>query len=61
MTQVVTLMGRTIHSSRSHLAGIISSHSDGRHGNWELMEYRTPREVLSLAVFQKLSGRQCTL
>jgi transposase InsO family protein len=60
-TQVVTLMGRTIHSSRSHSAGIISSHSDGRHRNWELLEYRTPQEVLSLAVFQKLSGRQCTL
>jgi hypothetical protein len=59
--QVITLMGRTIHSSRSHSAGIISSHSNGRHRNWELLEYRTPQEVLSLAVFQKLSGRQCTL
>jgi hypothetical protein len=54
-------MGRTIHSSRSHSAGIISPHSDGRHGNWELMEHRTPLEVLPLAIFQKLLGRQCTL
>jgi hypothetical protein len=60
-TQVVTLMGGTIHSSRSHSAGIISSNSDGRHRNWELLEYRTPQEVLPLAEFQKLSGRQCTL
>jgi hypothetical protein len=55
--QVVTLMGRTIYSSRSHSVGIISSHSNGRHRNWELLEYRTPQEVLLLAVFQKLSGR----
>jgi hypothetical protein len=60
-TQVIALMGRPIHSSRSHSAGIISSHSNGRHRNWELLEYRTPQEVLSLAVFQKLSGRRCTL
>jgi hypothetical protein len=55
--QVVAFMGRTIHSSRNHSAEIISSHSNGRHRNWELLEYRTPREVLPLAVFQKLLGR----
>jgi hypothetical protein len=54
--QVIALMGRTIHSSRSHSAGIISSHSNGWHRNWELLEHRTLQEVLSLAVFQKLSG-----
>jgi hypothetical protein len=54
--QVPNTMGRTIHSSRSHSAGIISSHSNGRHGNWEPLEYRTPQEILSLAVFQKLLG-----
>jgi hypothetical protein len=61
MTQVVALMGRTVHSSRSHSAGVISCDSDGRHRNRELLEYRTPQEVLPLAEFQKLSGRQCTL
>jgi hypothetical protein len=55
-TQVVIPLGRTIHIGRSHSAGIISSHSDGRHGNWELLEYRTPQEILSLAVFQKAIG-----
>jgi hypothetical protein len=55
--QVIALMGRTLHSSISHSARIISSHSDGRHRNRELLEYRTPQEILSLAVFQKLSGQ----
>jgi hypothetical protein len=54
--QTVTTMGRTIHSSRSHSAWIISSHSNGRHGNWELMEHRASQEVLPLAISQKLLG-----
>jgi hypothetical protein len=60
-TQVVALMGRTIHSSRSHSAGIISHNSDRRYRNWELLEYRAPQKILPLAKFQKLSGRQGTL
>jgi hypothetical protein len=51
----------TIHSSRSHSAWIISSYSNGQHGNRELMEYRASQEVLPLARFQKLLGRHCTL
>jgi hypothetical protein len=34
---------------------------DGWHRNRELMEHRTPQEVLPLAVFHVLLGRQCTL
>jgi hypothetical protein len=60
-TQTVTTMGRTIHSSRSHSAWIISSHSNGRHEIWELMEHRTSQEVLPLAISQKLLGRQCIM
>jgi hypothetical protein len=55
--QTVTTMGRTVHSSRSHSAWIISYHSNGRHGNWELMEHRTSQKVLPLALSQKLLGR----
>jgi hypothetical protein len=51
-TQVITLMGRTLHGSRSHSARIVSPHSDGWHRSWELLEHRTPQKVLSLAVFQ---------
>ena len=50
--QVVTLMGRAFHSIRGHSARIVSSHSDGWHRSWELLEYRTPQKVLSLAVSQ---------
>ena len=50
--QVITLMGRTLHGSRSHSARIVSSHSDGWHRSWELLEHRTPQKVLSLAVLQ---------
>jgi hypothetical protein len=59
--QIVATMGKAIHSSRSHSAWIISSYSNGRHGNWELMEYRESQEVLPLAIFQKLLGRPCIL
>src|SRR5699024_11700457 len=54
--QVVTLMGRAFHSIRDHSARIVSSHSDGWHRSWELLEYRTPQKVLSLAVSQNCWG-----
>jgi hypothetical protein len=47
-------MGRAIHGSRSHSARIISTYSNGWHGNREFMEYRASQEVLPLARFQKL-------
>jgi hypothetical protein len=59
--QIVATTGRTIHSSRSHSAWIISSYSNGWHRNRELMEYRASQEVLPLARFQKLSGQHCIL
>jgi hypothetical protein len=61
MTQIVATMGRTIHSCGSHLAWVISSYSNGWHGNRELMEYRASQEVLPLGRFQKLLGRHCIL
>jgi hypothetical protein len=38
-TQVVTTMGRVIHRSRGHTAGIISAYSDGWYRSAELMKY----------------------
>jgi hypothetical protein len=61
MIQIVATMGRTIHSSISHSAWIISSYSNGWHINRELMEYRASQEVLPLARFQKLSRQKCIL
>jgi hypothetical protein len=38
-TQAVPTMGRTVHRSRGHTAGIISTYSDERHRSGELMEH----------------------
>jgi hypothetical protein len=60
-TQIVTAMGRAIHGIGGHSARIISAYSNGWHGSGELMEYRAPQEVLSLARLKKLSEQCCTL
>jgi hypothetical protein len=60
-TQIVATMGRAIHGSRSHSARIISTYSNGWHGNREFMEYKASPEVLPIARFQKLSGQHCIL
>jgi hypothetical protein len=49
-------MGRAIHGRRSHLARIISTYSNGWHGNREFMECRASQKVLPLARFQRLLG-----
>jgi hypothetical protein len=59
--QIIATMGRAIHGTRSHSTRIISTYSNGWHGNREFMEYRASQEVLPLARFQRLSGQHCIL
>jgi hypothetical protein len=60
-TQAITAMGRTVHRSGGHTAGIISTYSDGRHRSGELVEHRTPQKVLPLEMPQKPSKKSYTL
>jgi hypothetical protein len=61
MAQIVAAMGRTIHGVGGHSARIILVYSNGWQGSGELMEYRAPQKVLSLARLKKLSEQCCTL
>ena len=49
-------MGRAICSSGGHLARIVSTYSNGWHGNREFMEYRASQEVLPLSKISKAIG-----